>query len=100
MGAGGATAGVAASGESIFLGQEVAAAVGGGGWVRHGVELEGLDTLWEIVLNATGERERGERTNACDDARPGLGLCVARARRLRQNKGQGVHACGSIRHRS
>lgn len=45
---------MAGSGESTLVGQGVAA-VGGGGWVRHGMELDGLDTLWEIVLNATGE---------------------------------------------
>ena len=54
MGAGGTAAVVAGSGESTLVGQGVAA-VGGGGWVRHGMELDGLDTLWEIVLNATGE---------------------------------------------
>lgn len=56
MGAGVAAAGVAGSGESTLVGQGVAA-VGGGGWVRHGMELDGLDTLWEIVLNATGETD-------------------------------------------
>ena len=52
MGSGGGAGGGAASGESA-LAQGTAL---GGGWVRHGMDLEGLETLWEIVLNATGEK--------------------------------------------
>lgn len=49
MASGGATRESAVAGHGV-------AAVGGGGWVRHGMELDGLGTLWEIVLNATGEK--------------------------------------------
>lgn len=43
--------GAGGSGEAI-AGQ--GSGTGGVGWVRHGIELEGLDTLWEIVLDAIG----------------------------------------------
>lgn len=56
-GGAGAGAGMAsgATSESVIGGHGVAA-VGGGGWVRHGMELDGLGTLWEIVLNAPGKK--------------------------------------------
>lgn len=49
---------VKTSGAGGASGVESAFALGeaGGNWVRHGMELEGLDTLWEIVLDATGSQ--------------------------------------------
>lgn len=54
-----AATGSGAAGGTMTMGLESALGDGGMGagacWVRHGMELDGLDTLWDIVLNANGE---------------------------------------------
>lgn len=35
----------------------------GGGWVRHAMDLEGLNTLWDIVLNASGKGDENKRNH-------------------------------------
>lgn len=59
-GAGGAGTGGLVAGESTLAAQGAGTVVGSG-WVRHGMELYGLDTLWEIVLNATGTEQENKK---------------------------------------
>lgn len=50
MGGGGGGSGGGVAGAEWALAKGAAVE----GWTRHGMDLDGLGTLWEIVLNATG----------------------------------------------